>query len=375
MNTLFVTKENGLDKKEFDNFMKDEVKKRMDNEIKCLEQNIESNKYNVQYYLNQIKLCNNSINDDETKIARIKSSSKNTVADKLYEHIVKIINYRATEKVTVTEYALYIYTKTLYINEPIKNKRYLLGEMKIAIPTNINNDITFENLTGTRDGYGTCMHHPHIFSDGYACLGTFANSFYEARANEDYFGTYLLALNFCRTVDINDEAGAYIGAWDEVDENGNIICEGTPRGRAVEYCAICEDEIENGGYICSICDRLVCFDCMETVHNGEHVCRDCLEEEFEWCSGNEMYFPRDEVIEINGEYYHEEFVNNNFTRCEECGEYVYNLDVFRDENGNCFCSVFCSDVHTLGRQARPIENELTESEEAALREATYEVDF
>lgn len=245
----------------------------------------------------------------------------------------------------------------------------------ITIPTNINDDIRFENLTETRDGYIADMHHPHVFSGGDACLGTFANSFYEARANEDYFGTYLLALNFCRTVDIDDEAGAYIGAWDEVDEDGNIICKGTPRRRAIEYCAICEDEIDGDGYICPICNRLVCYDCMEVVHNGEHVCRCCLEDEFEWCSGNETYFPRDEVIEINGEYYHEEFVNNNFTKCEECGAYVRDVDVFRDENGNCFCSVFCSDVHTLGRQGRLIEDELTESEEAVLREVAYGTAF
>lgn len=374
MNVLTLDKNTLTDKEAIRALLVEHEKEREQVIIKQEELIIKQQEDNKKYYLSCLDEVLKKIKDSQTIVARMKSSKKSPTIDGIEKHIYNILNYRAVEKILLYENGMDIYTTTLYINEPVRNKRYLLGKMKIFIPYNINVDIYFDNLSGTRDGYSSGMQHPHIFSDGVACLGTFADSFYKARANEDYFGTFLLALNFCRTVDINDEAGAYIGAWDEVDDKGNIIKEGN-RNRFI--CKICGSEMDEDEYYrCEDCDAIVCRDCYCETNTGHFICENCANENYEWGEAEGVYIHIDDCYDIGGGFYSYDYVSRNFIKCVNCGEYAFKECAFIDDNDIYFCCEECANKYNESNDdLNTIENELNEWEEATLNETIYEALF
>ena len=44
-------------------------------------------------------------------------------------------------------------------------------------------------------------------------------------------------------------------------------------------CAICEHEIRNNIYICTICNNPVCSKCAKTNDSGEIICTECQKAE------------------------------------------------------------------------------------------------
>lgn len=96
------------------------------------------------------------------------------------------------------------------------------------------------------------------------------------------------------------------------------------------YCADCAKE-----FACEECGS--CVDCAEI--NGQWYCDDCINENFRLCAGCADYYHVDDCYwsEVTEEYYCSDCYNESFFCCESCGqEYSYD-DYARDGYcNNCY---------------------------------------
>lgn len=319
METITLEKNEIFDKNTIAEIFNKNYKNIKERKLNDINRRILDNQYYINAYSENLKnvlMTQDNLNDEKRKYE--KQDNYGNYAERLTKEIENIHKYKTTKKITITETEIIVYTNTLYINEEINEKRYLLGEMEIHLPFDIKNGIRLFNLTGTRNAYNTNMHHPHVFAEGDPCLGSFAKTITECRARDNFFGLYLTLINFCRTVDIEDEAGHYITAWDEVDEEGNIICKGKEQNYTIcEACGrsiIDEDEI----YTCSECGRTICEECFEYIGN-DIICDDCLYEKYTRCDRCGDYYLNDEVMETStGRQICEYCYENYYERCCEC---------------------------------------------------------
>lgn len=236
---------------------------------------------------------------------------------KALEHIEYIVKYPVTNCVTIDEKFISVKTKMLYITEPIKNKRYKLGEMTIKIPFKADNEPEIYNDTDTRNAYSLNMHHPHVFENGSACFGSFAPSITTAQCDREYFSLYLILLNFCRTVNIEDEAGRYIAVWDEVDKEGNIIKKGHELGTC-SICGECYDDDEI--YECQECGQNFCIDHIYTDTNGGVVlCENCYNEHYAQCEGCWKIIKNEDAFIVEGRTVCKDCYDSLYRECDVCG--------------------------------------------------------
>ena len=90
-----------------------------------------------------------------------------------------------------------------------------------------------------------------------------------------------------------------------IDDDGEWLCDMT-NGEAQEQNAC----------VCPDCNDRVHEDEMNSTYdgNGESVCNSCLENDYYYVHGRneyEYYVHRDDMVEVNGNYYHDEFLADN----------------------------------------------------------------
>lgn len=107
-------------------------------------------------------------------------------------------------------------------------------------------------------------------------------------------------------------------------ENNNYIIVG-----ARPICVKCGCRHSNADNICC-CNYTYCADCGEAISNSEDIiyidgdpyCRDCVH----WCEQCEEYHRGEERYISDFGWVCEDCINEHFTRCECCGDYVRNED-------------------------------------------------
>ena len=72
-------------------------------------------------------------------------------------------------------------------------------------------------------------------------------------------------------------------------------------------------------------------------YNGSYYHKDNCD----WCDYEEIYVPCGEAINIGDNYYSQEYVDENFIVCEECGEYERIDNAIIDADGNYYCD-YCA---------------------------------
>lgn len=250
---------------------------------------------------------------------------------KLLEQIRTIHNFSFIEDIYYNDGALTFKTNRLIMTEPITGKRFLLGNAYIkfyncrSIVDNIR--ISTNNV---RIAYEQSdMYHPHVFMSGKPCWGNAYNDLVLEAERNDYISMILTIVQFLQTADITDEAGRFIAAWDEVDDNDIIEKSGEPgfvlydNGDVGEpdaercECAVCgfRGYLDEMNY-CYDCESYVCDDCNNYIETYDHdhmnICNDCIDE---WtkCPKCGLYVRNDETREFDGEdycpYCYEELVN------------------------------------------------------------------
>ncbi len=234
-------------------------------------------------------------------------------------YIEKIEFKKLTRKLRIT-------TKDIYMTSPeIEDDIRYLGKMQIDI--NLDNyAIRFMNLNNTRYNYwGEYGPHPHVSSEGNACLGNLSEILAIANEENNLYIAVLQCIGFLQTYDPSDCAGAYYRAWDRVDEDGNIIEEGNMNLYTCDECG--ENYDEDDIYICEHCGRRVCPNCERYVERYNYsVCSDCLDDLYVECTECGDYVLCDDATQdSNGDWYCEECAEECLAECAKCGE-LYNRE-------------------------------------------------
>lgn len=231
---------------------------------------------------------------------------------KTMNELAFIMQHKLVDSVEFSDGYLIINTKSLHIREPHTNRRYYLGKMSITIyMSNGNLNIDCVNNDRYSDCWGSNVVHPHVNQEGEPCLGTAAEQFSVFWSEKEYYAAFITILNYLQTVDIEDIAGYEVCQWDEVGDDGEIICEGhSPRINEYEGSG-CSD----GRVYCAECEGR--FDESDGMYVGENFyCRDCFDDLFNICTecGNIVHI--DDVFLIDGDYYCETCYNK-LTETEE----------------------------------------------------------
>lgn len=282
---------------------------------------------------------------------------------KFEKELAEIKENKHTQTLICDENKLTIITDYLYINEPKQNKMYALGEMQITIPleyqTNQQN-IKMFNLTDVRKGYSGDCQHPHVFADGNICWGNMASMVAQYSIEKMFYALYVSILAFLQTCNVQDVAGRYILAWDEVDpKTKEIITKGIAnkqyghneprtgglRRRCEERINYDRYDVENEGDLrCEVCGEIYSEEDMYECENcGILACPDCrnYHEEIdqsicEYCSDNWEYYCNmcDCMLrEDEGHYVDdiglvcESCMDDNTTCCDYCDDRFRNEDL------------------------------------------------
>ena len=283
-------------------------------------------------------------------------SKKDTtkIIDKITKEITMIQEHKSYDSMRFFDDSLIIETKHLYITEPYTGRRYSLGRMSFKIPLLNHKSVNIWNLTETRDGHGTDMHHPHIFQAGEPCWGNTEPMIADYIATKEYYALFVTMLNFCQTVDIDDCAGWYVSCWDEVDEDNYIIRDGhrpTPDeydgyGCGDDsydyYCEVCDIGIYDGDeHYCADCDGYYCDEHASYYDElGRSLCHECRTEHYYSCTdcGRLMHEDCVDYYTEDDEPICQNCYENNYFTCKDCGEVIYigNMSEINDVCKSCY---------------------------------------
>jgi len=291
-------------------------------------------------------------------IKALLDSKKDTteIANKITKEIAMIQEHKLYDSMRLFDGCLIIETKHLYITEPYTGRRYSLGKMSFQIPLLNCRNVTIYNNTKTRDGYGTDMHHPHIFSSGEPCWGNTEPMVADYIATKEYYALFVTMLNFCQTVDIDDCAGWYVSCWDEVDEDNYIIRDGhRPAPDEYDgygcgedsydyYCEVCDMGLEEDEMIyCESCSGYFCENHASYYDElGYSLCNTCRDEHYYSCvdCGRLMHEDHVDYYTEGGEPICQNCYEDNYFTCEDC-EDVIDINNMSEIDGVCKdCYVF-----------------------------------
>ena len=253
----------------------------------------------------------------------IKNTEQQLKAIKNNTYIEKVEFKKLTRKLRIT-------TKDIYMTSPeIEDDIRYLGKMQIDI--NLDNyAVRFMNLNNTRDNYwGEYGPHPHVSSEGNACLGNLSDTLAIANEENNLYIAVLQCIGFLQTYDPSDCAGAYYRAWDRVDEDGNIIEEGN---MGIYTCDICGETYDRDNiYTCEHCGRTICPDCEQYVERyGYSVCPDCFDELYVECMEcGDYVLCSDTEQDSNGYWYCNECAEKYLAECSRCGG-IYNREDMKE---------------------------------------------
>lgn len=183
-------------------------------------------KENLNYLLNVISQRKteylNSAKQYEMAMVRAGEININELTKKIQTEFENIIKHKKVISLRYDKEYIIINTVPLTIYEPITKKHYQLGKCKIKIDTTDNYTIKLDSEIH-RNAYWNDSPHPHVNQSGNPCWGTADAQIAQMQAEYQYYGIFITALNYLETCNIEDVAGNRITAWDEIDEDGNII--------------------------------------------------------------------------------------------------------------------------------------------------------
>ena len=273
--------------------------------LKEKQEDYENQKSEIEYLEAKINKAKKVL---EAKKDALEKTVEEVDVKNIEQQLEAIKNNTYVEKVEFKELIqrLRITTKDIYMTSPeIEGDIRYLGKMQIDI--NLDNyAVKFINLNNTRYNYwGEDGHHPHVSDTGSPCLGNLSDILAIANEENDLYIAVLQCIGFLQTYDPSDCAGAYYRAWDRVDEDGNVIEEGS---MGIYRCDMCGEayEDEDELYTCQHCGKRICQDCETYIERYEYsVCPDCFDE--------------------------------LYVECEECGDYILRNDAQQDSNGDWYC--------------------------------------
>lgn len=214
-----------------------------DNEriVRDLERQVENLTSQVkEYQIGLTRLVRNQL----AKMAELERAKKNenNLTEKMLKDIEAILSLPDVKDFYFRDGRAKVLTNRIdfYYND----ERYEGTEYSIEFDF-INNDIKFfaENrISGFRGYWGNLQPHPHISHSGNACLGNASDSLAMLAGNNELYAYVMVAIEFLKSVNPSDPAGAYYQNWPLLDKFGNRITDGND-----DESAEPEDEYEEEG--------------------------------------------------------------------------------------------------------------------------------
>ena len=85
--------------------------------------------------------------------------------------------------------------------------------------------------------------------------------------------------------------------------------------------------------ICAVCGCEITDDNYEVVHDGHNVCSECISNNYTKCDDCGEFYPNDEITQTgNGNLVCENCLSENYSYCEDCNSYVDNDEIVYLDN-------------------------------------------
>lgn len=133
-------------------------------------------------------------------------------------------------------------------------------------------------------------------------------------------------------------------------------------------------------YVCDCCGERADVDEVKFDNYGKPICPNCANDEYTYCFEEECYVRNDEVVEVDGNYYSEQYAQEYFDQCCVCGEYFGGADVFEivgeDDEYICHRCLHLNPIYCVcdecDRAYIPIDNEDCLCEECRRHNAVHD---
>ncbi|MDR2540950.1 MAG: hypothetical protein LBD11_04125 [Candidatus Peribacteria bacterium] len=163
-----------------------------------------------------------SLTDDIESI-----ENKGGLRQRLVKEFSDLLSSPDILKIEVSGEEVIVYTDLLFCWDS-KNKVYrAIGKFKITLDRSKKDKdsegVYWKNLTDPRKGLSDSglMQAPHIYPEGYACLGNRKSIFRDLLQEREYASAIDLAIQFVQYANVNDSAGKYVDQWPEATSQRN----------------------------------------------------------------------------------------------------------------------------------------------------------
>jgi hypothetical protein len=167
-----------------------------------------NHKERVKQLRKELSECIRTGLSDERKLLR----GNGTAAESFGEEYEGLLKVPKVKDVRVEANAIAIFTEVLNCRDDRTGRLHEIGAFKIQIPFQGSSPI-WTNLTRKVDGYKERQNHPHIWSEGDACLGSSETLFQDLFASREFAIAAQLAIEFVESANTKDPAGKYISKW------------------------------------------------------------------------------------------------------------------------------------------------------------------
>lgn len=190
-----------------------ECSNRVNTTLENLREDVTGAKEKIARFQKELVKTIRRLQENESKLRFFESDNKDEL-EKYGLEFDKLIGLPKVIEVRVLSHGIYVFTDILFCVNPKTDKTHEIGKFRIEISTDGKRDgIKWFNLTRQVKGCKSGMQAPHIFSNGKACLGNAEEVIPELIANYEFSVVAMLAIQFVETVNVEDDAGKYIGEW------------------------------------------------------------------------------------------------------------------------------------------------------------------
>jgi len=116
---------------------------------------------------------------------------------------------------------LTVETGLIYAEDSRTNIKHELGEFRILINSE-DTDVYMHNMTRKVLGYQEGMNAPHVYADGHACWGDYAQVIPQALAEFQWSVAIQYAIRFLGFANTNDPAGQHVDKWPRAREEASV---------------------------------------------------------------------------------------------------------------------------------------------------------
>lgn len=201
-----------------------ECNRRFEKTVSGTRQKIESGQAEIQLLQKLLVKKIRETSGAKKKLEQLESRKDDEI-ERYGNEFEQLMNLEGYENFETHDGVIKGFTEWIYITPEEcnpKNKTFSIGKFRIEVYTSgANGGIRFFNISSKGTGNSYNQHHPHVSSDGSACLGNIEEMVSELIGEYEYAALFQLAYQYLMTVNVLDSAGEGIFKfWPVVESEG-----------------------------------------------------------------------------------------------------------------------------------------------------------